>query len=59
MMVAQQCRMGLPMQETEVQSLGWEDPWGRKWQPSLVLLCGKSHGAWQATFHGATELDMT
>jgi len=51
--------MGLPMQETEVQSLGWEDPWGRKWQPSLVLLCGKSHGAWQATFHGATELDMT
>ena len=58
-LVAQQYRMCLPMQETEVQSLCWEDPWGRKWQPSPVLLRGKSHEAWQATFHGATELDMT
>ena len=31
------------MQEMQVQSLGWEDPW-RKWQPATVLLPGKSHG---------------
>ena len=23
---------------------GWEDPWRRKWQPTPVLLPGKSHG---------------
>ena len=27
-----------------VQSLDWEDPWRRKWQPTPVLLPGKSHG---------------
>ena len=32
------------MQETWVRSLGWEDPWRRKWQPTPVLLPGKSHG---------------
>ena len=32
------------MQETGVQSLGWEDPWRRKWQSIPVLLPGKSHG---------------
>ena len=58
-LVAQQYRMCLPMQDTQVWSLGWEDPWGRKWKPSPVFLCGKSHGTWQATFPGATELDMT
>ena len=31
-------------QETQVQSLGKEDPWGRKWQPIPVFLPGKSHG---------------
>ena len=30
------------MQET--QSLGWEDPWKRKWQPTPVFLPGKSYG---------------
>ena len=24
--------------------LGWEIPWRRKWQPTPVLLPGKSHG---------------
>ena len=23
---------------------GWEDPWRRKWQPTPLLLPGKSHG---------------
>ena len=32
------------MLETRVQSLGWEDPWRREWQPTLVLLPGESHG---------------
>ena len=37
------------MQQTWVQSLGWEDPLGRKWQGSPVSLPGDSMGreAWQ------------
>ena len=31
-------------QETWVQSLGWEDSWGRKWQHTPVFLPGKFHG---------------
>ena len=37
----------LTMQETEesqVQSLGQEDPWRRRWQSALVFLPGESHG---------------
>ena len=29
-------------EETQVWSLGLEDPWGRKWQPTPVFLPGKS-----------------
>ena len=32
------------MQEMWVQSLGQEDPWRRKWQPTSVFLPEKSHG---------------
>ena len=32
------------MWETRVRSLGREVPWRRKWQSTLVLLPGKSHG---------------
>ena len=32
------------MWETQVQSLGRKIPWRREWQPTLVLLPGKSHG---------------
>ena len=32
------------VQETQVQSLGWEDPWRRKWQPTPVFLPGEFHG---------------
>ena len=31
-------------QETWVRSLGWKIPWRRKWQPTPVILSGKSHG---------------
>ena len=36
------------MQETQVQSLDQEDPWRRKWQPTLVFLLGNpmDRGAW-------------
>ena len=34
----------LPKQETQVLSLGWEDPWMRAWQSTLVFLCRESHG---------------
>ena len=38
------------MQDTQVRSLGWEDPWVGKipwrkaWQPTPVFLPGESHG---------------
>ena len=32
------------VQEPRVRSLGWEDPWRRKWQLTPVSLPGKSHG---------------
>ena len=38
------------MLETQVRSLGWEDPRRRKWQPIPVLLSGKSH--WQRSLAG-------
>ena len=34
----------LPMQETQVWSLGKKDPWRRKWKPTLQFLPGKSPG---------------
>ena len=38
-------RENLPaMQETRVQSLGWEDPLERPWQPPPVFLPGELHG---------------
>ena len=32
------------VQETQVQSLGWEDPLRRAWQRTPVFLPGESHG---------------
>ena len=32
------------MQETWVQSLGWEDPWRREWLPTPVFLPAEFHG---------------
>ena len=32
------------MQETQVQSLGQEDPWTKEWLPNLVFLPGETHG---------------
>ena len=52
----------LPMQETWVRSLIWEDPWRRKWQPTPVFLPWKSHGQRSLVGYslwGLKELDMT
>ena len=32
------------MQEIWVQSLAWEDPWRRAWQPTPAFLPGEFHG---------------
>ena len=32
------------MWETRVQSLGWEDPLEKEWQPTPIFLHGESHG---------------
>ena len=50
------------MQEMRIQSLGWEDPWRRKWQPTPVFLPGESQG-WGSLvgcrLWGHTESDTT
>ena len=43
-LVAQTVKNLLPMQETWVLSLGWEDPWRREWQSTPVFLSGESCG---------------
>ena len=43
-LVAQRVERLPAIQETWVPSLGQEDPLRRKWQPTPVLLPGKSHG---------------
>ena len=43
-LVAQMVKNLPAVQETQVQSLGWEDPWRRKWQPTPVFLPGEFHG---------------
>ena len=43
-LVAQMVKNLPAMRKTQVQSLGWEDPLRRKWQPTPVFLPEKSHG---------------
>ena len=61
-LVAQRLKRLPAMQETWVRSLGQEDPWKRKWQPTPVFLRGESHGqrSLVATVHrDHRELDTT
>ena len=49
-------------QETEVQSLGQEGPWRRKWQPTASFLPEKFHGQRILAGYspkGHKELDVT
>ena len=43
--------------ETRVQSLGQENPWRKKWQPTPVYLPREAmdREAWQATVHGVSK----
>ena len=42
--VAQRVKSLPAMRETQVQSLGWEDPLEKEMQPTPVFWPGKSHG---------------
>ena len=49
--------------ETQFQSLGWEDPWIREWQPTPIFLPGEFHeqmslvgyNPWSPKVLGTTE----
>ena len=61
-LVAQTVKRLSTMQETQVRSLGWEDPLERKWQSTPGLLPGKSHGQRSLVGYsprGPKELDTT
>ena len=50
------------MQETRVQSLGWEDPLEKEMRTTPVFLPGKSHGQrslWATVYRVMKELDTT
>ena len=46
------------MQETRVESLGWEDPLEKKWQPTPVFLPRNpiDRGAWWAAVHRIAKI---
>ena len=61
-LVAQTVKNLSAAQETQFQSLGWEDPLEKEMQPTPVLLPGKSHGQRSMVGYspwGRKELDMT
>ena len=47
-------RICLSMQETQVYSLGWEDPLEKEMATHSILGSSMDRGAWQATVHGVT-----
>ena len=60
--VAQTVKNLPTVQETWVQSLGWEDPMEKEMTPIPVLLTGEFHGQRSLVGHnsqGCKELDMT
>ena len=60
-LIAQSVKNPPAMQETQVQSLGWEDPLEKEMATTSVYFPGKSHGqtAWRDTVNGFAESDMT
>ena len=61
--MAQMVKNPPAMQEIQVQSLGWEDPQRREWQPTPVFfLPGEFHGQRNLVGYtpwGRKDLDMT
>ena len=56
--VAQWSRIPLPMQETQVQSLDWEDPLEMEMAAHSSILAWETlwtEGAWEATVHGVAK----
>ena len=53
--VAQTVKTLPAMQETQVWSLGWEDPLEKEMATQSWLENSMDRGAWQATVHGATK----
>ena len=50
------------MEESQAQTLGWEDPLEGAWQPTPVFLPGESHGQGRlagCSPWGCKELDTT
>ena len=50
------------MKETQVQSLGWEDPLEEDMATHSSILAWRiprDRGAWRATVHGVAESDRT
>ena len=50
------------MQETQIQSLGQEDPWRKKWQPTPLFLPGEVHRQRNLAGYspwGHKDLDLT
>ena len=61
-LVAQLVKNPPAMQETPVRFLGWEDPPAEENGNPLQYSCLENPmdgGAWWATVHGVTELDMS
>ena len=59
---AQMVKKPLAMQETWVQSLGWENPLEDLHGNPLQYSCPENpmdRGAWWATVHGVTKSEMT
>ena len=53
--MAQMVKNPPAMQETWVQSLGWEDPWRMEWLQYSCLVNSMDRGAWRATVHGVAK----
>ena len=61
-LVAQMVKSLPAMQKTQVQSLGWENPLERKWQPTPICLPGEFPGQRSLVGYSARghkEQDMT
>ena len=56
-LVAETVKNTPTMQETQIQSLGWEDPLEEGMYSCLENPMDR--GTWQATVHGVTESDVT
>ena len=61
-LVAQMLKTLPPMWETQVRSLGWEDPLEKRMATHSNILAWRipmNREAWWATVHGVTELATT